>query len=452
MAAVSSIIAGVGAAAAVGGTVIAANSARKANNIAQDAANKPAPTVDIPGLQTQAQQIAAQNAANSAALEAQYNPGAANLRAGSLQALLQSLQSPTPNYGTRNTAFDGAPSQDPRTQAILDSIAAQSGQPLATTGFDSALTRQAVQAASAQLALGGQLPQDVRNLVSRNAFAKSGQVSGGLNLGRDLTTRDLGLTSLDLQNQRIAQAASLGQQEAALEQANAALRQNSEQYGRNSLLTAANAFGQNDAQNASNYFNAANRSDSNYFNQASLLSSIQNGDFSRALSAAQLGQNISQPASGLDPGSVANLAIGNQNATAAQQQNAAALGVGAANAQGQFGSQLVGAGLGLAANYYKPQTYQYFSPTTFGATGYTPPASNYSASLPPVIGCWVAREVYGQNNPEWIAFRSWLLGSGSPEFVQFYKNHGPDIAREISTQPRVKELIRHLMNAAKGGK
>ena len=63
--------------------------------------------------------------------------------------------------------------------------------------------------------------------------------------------------------------------------------------------------------------------------------------------------------------------------------------------------------------------------------------------------CWVAREVYGEENPLWRQFRTWLLGSGQPEFVEFYKAHGAEIAREIASQPKTKELIRHLMDAAK---
>jgi hypothetical protein len=61
--------------------------------------------------------------------------------------------------------------------------------------------------------------------------------------------------------------------------------------------------------------------------------------------------------------------------------------------------------------------------------------------------CWVAREVYGAENPAWRQFRDWLLGSGSAEFVNFYKTNGAEISREIARQPKTKELIRHLMDA-----
>ncbi len=66
--------------------------------------------------------------------------------------------------------------------------------------------------------------------------------------------------------------------------------------------------------------------------------------------------------------------------------------------------------------------------------------------------CWVAREVYGHDNPEWTKFRDWMLGSGDTEFIDFYKQNGESIAREISGSPKVKELVRRLMDAAKGGR
>ena len=64
--------------------------------------------------------------------------------------------------------------------------------------------------------------------------------------------------------------------------------------------------------------------------------------------------------------------------------------------------------------------------------------------------CWVAREVYGAENREWMQFRGWLLGSGRSEFIAFYKLNGAEISRKIASQPKIKELIRHLMDAVKG--
>lgn len=322
------IVMGISAAA---GAVSSVKGAMDASKAAKAAANAPAPTVNIPALQSQAQNIALENALNSSALERRFNPGAAELRQGGLQALLASLN---PNSDNNAALTEFIASGGAGRDALMGRIAAQAGTPLSTTGFDSGLTRDAVARAREELALGGALPQDVRNLVARTAAARSGAVSGGLGLGRDITARDLGLTSLDLAQRRLQNAASLGAQEAALEQANAGLRVNAEQFGRNNLLQSGQLVA------------------GDYFNEASLLQSIANGDFARAMAAAQLGQNIAQPTSGIDPGSVANLAVGNANAVAQQAQNAAAL-------RAQSASQLMGMGgnlLGLGTSYFANRT------------------------------------------------------------------------------------------------
>lgn len=402
-AAIPIITAAAGAYSAIDG----ADKARKAANAAQDQAKAAAAgtgggAVNIAQLDQQAREIARRNAADSAALEAQYNPGAQELRSVSLQSLLAALDPNSavakelssyvasggpsigggPVIGATPTLPDIAarPETSPELKALLGQVAAQAGQPLTNTGFDSALTRDAVAQARADLALGGELPQDVRNLVARRALARSGQVTGGLQLGRDLTARDLGLTTLDLRNQRLAQAAALGSQEAGLEQANAAMRAQAEQFGRQNLLQSQQALAGYDAQQAQNYatdaqiaqaraaldssnfFNraglesqnyntAANRDSQNYFNQANLLQNIANGDFSRVMSAAQLGQNIAAPMAGLDPGSVVNLAVGNSNLAANSAQQAAALQAASGNQKSALGGQLLGTGLGFVQNY-----------------------------------------------------------------------------------------------------
>lgn len=400
----------IAAAAAVGGTVIAAKGASDARKAANQAANTPAPQVNIAQTDAQARQAALQNAIDSAALEKRFNPGAAELRQGGLESLLASLNAGTPDR-----------------DALAARIMGQAGQPLSVgpaQQYDSALTRQAVEAASRDLAMGGQLPQDVRNLVARNALARSGSVTGGLALGQDITARDLGLTSLDLYNRRLQNAAALGAQEAGLESGNAQLR-----AATDAQALAAQQYGRQ-----------------NLFDSASFFDQINSGNFARSLAAAQLGQNIAQPQSGLDPSAIANLAVGNVNAQAAKQQQAAGLQVGAANAMTGFGSQLAGTGIGLASAFYKP------TPTTYTGPAGAPPAQSTGLASQPFYFCWVARAAYGEDNPEWMNFRDWLLASGRTEFVEFYRQNGEAVAREIAGSPNVKQFIRHLMDAAKGGR
>lgn len=424
----------------------------------------PGGTVNLNLAQQAAQAVAQQNAANSAELEQQYNPGAQELRSGSLQSLLANLNAPQQGVeGTLPTVpTPGTAPVSAQNQALLAQVAAQAGQPLTGVGYDSPLTRAAIAKAQQDLALGGALPQDVAQLVARKAFAQAGAMTGGRSLGagRDITARDLGLTSLDLERQRMQQALQAGGAEAGLEGANAAMRLAAQQYARQNLLQSQGATAADQQAQLQAYVQqqqlaqqAAQQEASNYFNQNSLLQSIQSGGFGRNLAAAQFGQNITPPASGLDPGAVVNLAVGNSNVAANAAQNANAVAAQAANNKTAAGSQLLGTALGFAQNFFKPTaapTYSWSSPTTFGTTGYTPPVTNYSASVPAVF-CWVARSVFGADNPEWTQFRDWMLTQGSPELVDFYGQNGEAIAESIKDMPAVKTLIKHLMIAAKGG-
>jgi len=306
---------------AVGGLALQAKGQSDARKAANQALSQPAPTVDINALDRQAREFALRNAAEGAALERQYNPGAAELRAGGLSALLDSLN------------------PDARQEEIVARIMSQAGDPLTAYTFDSPLTREAIEAARADLALGGAIPLDVQQQVARRAFERSGSVSGGLGLGRDISARDLGLTSLDLRNQRLARAASIGAQEAALERENAGIRSAAEAYGRGNLLQSGD-----------------------------FLTRVLSGDYAKALAAAQLGQNISMPETGLDPGTVANIAVGNSNALAQKQQQDAATRAARAAQTSQFGSQLIGAGLGMFGQSTAPKT-TYGPVSTTRATG-----------------------------------------------------------------------------------
>jgi hypothetical protein len=61
--------------------------------------------------------------------------------------------------------------------------------------------------------------------------------------------------------------------------------------------------------------------------------------------------------------------------------------------------------------------------------------------------CWVAREVYGSENPKWTQFRDWMLNNASDDFVDAYIEHGPKIAEFISDKPDLKNMIRSWMDS-----
>lgn len=60
--------------------------------------------------------------------------------------------------------------------------------------------------------------------------------------------------------------------------------------------------------------------------------------------------------------------------------------------------------------------------------------------------CWVAREVYGEDNPRWELFRSWLIEDAPAWFRNLYKKHGERFAAFISNKPALKYLIRVWMD------
>lgn len=67
--------------------------------------------------------------------------------------------------------------------------------------------------------------------------------------------------------------------------------------------------------------------------------------------------------------------------------------------------------------------------------------------------CWVAREVYGQDNPKWEQFKAWLLEDAPAWFRSLYATHGEKFAAWIHDKPRIKAAIRWWMDrriAAKG--
>ena len=62
--------------------------------------------------------------------------------------------------------------------------------------------------------------------------------------------------------------------------------------------------------------------------------------------------------------------------------------------------------------------------------------------------CWVAREVYGADDPRWLAFRHWLLSSAPGWLRETYRVHGPEFAHWIHDKPAVKAVLRFLMDRA----
>ena len=60
--------------------------------------------------------------------------------------------------------------------------------------------------------------------------------------------------------------------------------------------------------------------------------------------------------------------------------------------------------------------------------------------------CWVAREVYGVNNPKWKQFREWVTNDSPIWFQKLYMKYGERFAKFISDKPRIKAIIRKWMD------
>ena len=62
--------------------------------------------------------------------------------------------------------------------------------------------------------------------------------------------------------------------------------------------------------------------------------------------------------------------------------------------------------------------------------------------------CWVAREVYGHDNPKWLRFRDWLRSDAPQWLHDLYATQGEDFAIWIHDKPVAKSAVRLLMDQA----
>lgn len=256
---------------AVGATGASVYNAKKARDQAASAGQ--ASQVDLEQLDAITRQMARRNAFESAALEKELTPEVPKLRQAANEAILSDV--------------GGETSIDAYNRGLLS----QMGEGGGVAGPRTPLLEAAIAKAKADLALGGQLGKDTQNQVTRAALSKAGTVApGGLGLGRDITARDLGLTSMQLEQQRLDSASKIGGQELNLE----SLRTGTDFNNRSSLL-----------------------------NVVQLLQAAQNARFGRNLSAGQYGQSIQQPVVGLDPGSAGNVVTGNATNMGASLANQA---------------------------------------------------------------------------------------------------------------------------------
>ena len=109
--------------------------------------------------------------------------------------------------------------------------------------------------------------------------------------------------------------------------------------------------------------------------------------------------------------------------------------------QADYGASTYGAQVGAISR--QPSGAQNFA-TIAGGVGDLAGAAGKFAGMG--FLCWVAREVYGIDNPKWLQFREWMLTKASDNLRNFYIEYGERIAESIRNKPKIKAIIRKWMD------
>lgn len=249
----------------------------------------------------------------------------------------------------------------------------------------------------------------------------------GLGLS-DAQARDLSRAQLGLQAGSTT-ADNLMRAQLANQQAGLTAQEANRQYGFNvNAANEANRFAQ---QQANRGFRG---------NVLGLQQQVLGGRYGRQLGAAQLGQ-----ATSADP----FLALlGRPSQTMGQMQG--------------FGGQAQGLAGSIGPKVFQPES-QLASDIAMSNYGGNLAASTASgqnragmvSGLFQGLGsaiCHVAREVYGEDNPQWIRFYVWKETTGPRWFKALYNKYSEQWAGFIKDKPRLKVIIRNWMNRQIGGK
>lgn len=60
--------------------------------------------------------------------------------------------------------------------------------------------------------------------------------------------------------------------------------------------------------------------------------------------------------------------------------------------------------------------------------------------------CWVARAVYGDDNPDWLLFRRWMIVKAPLWFGNLYRFVGPSLGRLIRKCPAIGTMLKPFMD------
>ena len=82
-----------------------------------------------------------------------------------------------------------------------------------------------------------------------------------------------------------------------------------------------------------------------------------------------------------------------------------------------------------------------------GLFGILQSAAGAAGALQKLGFCWVAREVYGEDDPKWLQFREWVIGYSPDWFYKVYSKYGEKVAKVVAKVPALKLAIRPFMDA-----
>ena len=113
--------------------------------------------------------------------------------------------------------------------------------------------------------------------------------------------------------------------------------------------------------------------------------------------------------------------------------------------QANYLSSTYGAQVGAISR--QPNAFQNFATAAGGVKDL---AGGFGTLAGAGLLCWVAREVYGIDNPKWLQFREWMLTKASDNLRNFYIEYGERIAESIRNKPKIKAIIRKWMDSKIG--
>ena len=173
-------------------------------------------------------------------------------------------------------------------------------------------------------------------------------------------------------------------------------------------------------------------------------------EFAEVLGRRQFTDQYTQPAFQMNralAGDIGMTILGRPSAGLAMGGNV--LGQAQAQAAQPIGPQLFDPNMGI--NMAMQQRSQDMSLLGAQAQAHASRSAGMSSGLGSIAAslitkCWVAREVYGIENPKWLMFREWLDTKAPSWFDKLYIKHGARFAKFISNKPFIKNIIRKWMD------